>query len=267
MLNVTHTAVARHVKELETWFGVELVETNSKGTTLNAEGRRLHGYVSDAFSLIARGTAEIRPAGSSGGLRIWAMPGFATFWILPRLAELQRLLPRVTISLLPIDQIPSFDSDEADVAICFESQDSEDLVNVELIRPRVRVLASSRWIAQHPQINSPEALAEAELVHERRSEVWSEWFTVLGIRHQALRGPRLGVLPAVVEALHRDQGPGLIPEMFIDEHLLRNNLEPVVEHAPRLHPYILVYRRDRARDDVIMQFTAWLRESLVGYQP
>ncbi len=264
-LNVTHTAVARQIKELELWFGARLVETNSRGTVLNAEGYRLHACVSDAFDQIAQGAAEIRPSGNSSELRVWGTPGFATFWILPRLAEIQKILPRVNISLLPTEQTPSFDKGEADVEVRYGQRISESLVNIELARPRVRVLASSRWIREHPHIKTPQDLLDVELVHERRRDDWGDWFTAVGIPHKVLQGPKLGVLPAVLEALHRDRGPGLIPEPFMDTHVLRNNLQPVMADAPRLRPYVLVFHKDRAKDEVVLRFADWLKQSLARY--
>ncbi len=247
------------------WFGARLVDTNSRGTALNAEGRRLHTYVSDAFDLIAQGAAELRPSGNAPELRVWAMPGFATFWILPRLAELQKVLPHATISLLPTDQAPLFEKGEADVEVRYGLRNDENLVNVELFRPKVRVLASARWIRDHPEVTAPEHLVGVQLVHERRRGGWSDWFTAVGVQHKVLQGPKLGVLPAVLEALHRDQGPGLIPEAFMDDHVVRNNLQSVVPDAPRLRPYVLVFHRDRAKDPVILRFAEWLKQSLAAY--
>ncbi|MBZ9772194.1 LysR family transcriptional regulator [Mesorhizobium sp. CO1-1-8] len=264
-LNVTHTAVVRHMRELESWFGTKLVETTPGGTVLNAQGRRLHDLTQQGFELIAQATAEIRPPGQSSELRIWAAPGFATFWILPRLSQLQREMPRVAISLLPTEQTPSFGKGEADVEVRYGPRADENLISIEIVRPRVQVLASANWIAAHPEVQTAADLAKVPLVHERLHDDWRFWFEQAGVPVGTLSGPRVGVLPAVLEAVRRDQGPGLFPEPFIDEHILRGNLRPAVPEAPRLRPYVMVVHRDRIDDPAIRAFQRWLKSTLQDF--
>lgn len=264
-LNVTHTAVVRQVKELEAWFGTKLVETTSSGTVLNAQGRRLHELSHQAFELIEQATAEIRPPGQSSELRIWASPGFATFWILPRLNELHRKLPRIAISLLPTYQRPSFSKGEADVEIRYGPRIDEDFINIEIVRPRVMALASDVWLSQNPKVNTLTALSRVPLIHTRDHHDWQMWFKLLSVPVKALSGSRVGALTAVLEAVQRHQGPGLFPEPLIDEHMLRGSLRPVVPDAPRMHPYFLVVHRDRANDPVVQDFQNWLMSSFEKY--
>lgn len=264
-LGVSHTAVARQIKELEAWFGVKLVETTAAGTVLNADGRRLHAHVHEAFELIERGTAEIRPPGQSRELRIWSAAGIATYWLVPRLHLLQSVLPRIAISLLPTEQSPSFEKGEVDVEVCYGERDGENLVSIDVVRPRAVVLASHKWIEANKEVTKPEHLARHKLLHERRRDDWNDWFAALGIDPGPLDGPRLGVLPAVVEALHRDLGAGLVPEPFVDEHLARGNLRQVIPEMPRLKSYSVVFHQSRTHDEAIQGFAKWLKDSFNGY--
>lgn len=264
-LGVSHTVVARQIKHLESWFGARLVEKTAAGTVLNADGRRLHAHVHRALELIERGTAEIRPPGQSGELRIWSAAGMATHWLVPRLHLLQRALPRIAISLLPTEQSPSFEKGEVDVEVCYGPRAGEDLIRIDVVRPRAVVLASNRWIDEHQAISKPADLSRLALLHERRRDDWSDWFAALGLDPGPLDGPRLGVLPAVVEALHRGLGPGLVPEPFVDEHLTRGNLRQVVDEMPRLKTYAVIFHQSRAQDETIRTFADWLKASFQGF--
>ncbi|NKF33540.1 LysR family transcriptional regulator, partial [Pseudomonas sp. BGM005] len=77
-LNLSHTVISRHVRNLEAWFGTRLVDAGPRGIRLTAEGRVFAETVGAAFDLIAKSTAELRPAVNRTVLRIWCVPGLAT---------------------------------------------------------------------------------------------------------------------------------------------------------------------------------------------
>ena len=262
MLCVTHTAVVRQIKELEAWFGVKLVSATVRGTELTSEGRRLYTFVAQGFELFAQGTQEIKPSRHAQELRIWASPGFATFWILPRLGALQEALPGVAISILPTEQTPSFLDNEVDVVIRYGTPTGRDLSSHQVLRPRLIALASETWIARHPEVRIAKDLMSVPLIHERFQDDWQRWFEAVGIKHCGpLNGPRVGVLPAVLEAVLQDQGPGLFPEVFNVQNM-RGGLKQVVPDTPRIGGYYFVTRSDRENEPRIVQFREWLNETL-----
>jgi len=261
-LCVTHTAVVRQIKELEAWFGVKLVSTTVRGTELTAEGRRLYTFVAESFKLLAQGTEEIKPSRQTKELRIWASPGFATFWILPRLGSLQEALPGVAISLLPTEQTPSFFDNEVDAVVRYGCPTARDLSNHLILRPRLIAVASRAWVEKHPEIRQPKDLLSVPLIHERYQEDWQNWFDALGIKNCGhLNGPRVGVSTAVLEAVHRDQGPGLFPDVFNVQNM-RGGLLQVVPDAPRIGGYYFVTRSDRENEPRIVRLREWLMENL-----
>lgn len=256
-LNVTHTAVVRQIRQLESWLGAALVETSASGTVLNPQGVRYHRTLCQAFEMISGATAEIRPPGQTEELRVCAPPGFATFWVLPRLHEIQRRMPNVAFDIIPMEA-RKFDKNSFDIEVSYGHRDDPELVNIPLVRPRLMALASPAWIAAHPQVKTAQDLMGVSLVHERFTDVWRSWFEALGFSVGQLQGPRLGALTTVLEAVHLDQGPGLFADIFVDERLTRGVLHQVVPDMPRAGTYVLVLRKDRADEPAIRRFSDWL---------
>ncbi|WP_028602558.1 LysR substrate-binding domain-containing protein [Ottowia thiooxydans] len=260
-LDVTHTAVIRQVRILESWLGASLIETTSTGTSLNAQGLRFHNSLQSAFKIISDATAEIRPPGQTRELRICAPPGFATFWILPRLHEIQRQLPSVAFEIIPFEA-HRFDPNSFDVEIAYGDREGNALINIELIRPRMRVLASPAWIDSHPEVRNASDLMHVSLIHERLTDVWRAWFEALDLVPGRLAGPRVGALTTVLEAVHMHQGPGVFAQIFVDQPLTRGVLQPVVDDSPRVDAYRLVTTPERYADPVVKRFVEWLHASL-----
>lgn len=265
-LDVTHTAVIRQVRALEAWLGASLIETTSTGTMLNPQGIRFHRSIAHAFKEIADATTELRPPGQTRELRICAPPGFATFWILPRLHELQRQLPSVSFEIIPFEA-ERFDANEFDVEITYGFREDAGLVCRELARPRMIALASREWVARNTHVKTAADLAQVTLIHERLTDVWRKWFAGLGMHPTRLAGPRVGTLTTVLEAVHLDQGPGLFAEILADERLTRGRLVQVVADAPRGDAYSFVTTVDRYGDPAVRRFADWLEATLAPVLP
>lgn len=262
-LGVGHSAITRQMRDLEHWFGVKLLSTTAHGTSLTADGQRLHGYVSAGFDLIVRGAMDVRPHGARRTLRIWCTPGLATHWITPRLAEIQKRLPTTDIALIPSDGTPSFQKNEADLEIRFGHRHEPGLRSEGLATPAILIVASPSWIGRNPDCRDPRALATCELVHEANTEWWRLWFERVGVKTVGkLKGPCLGTLPTAIAAACAGHGAALVTEPLIRDLLAAGVLEVVVDTAVVFEDYVAVSREDRADESVILAFKRWFRESM-----
>ena len=264
-LGVSHSAVARQLRDLELWFGVKLVSTTAHGTTLTADGQRLHGYVSAGFDLICRGAVDVRPVGTRRTLRVWCTPGLASYWITPRLGELQTRLASIDIVLIPSDGVPNFQKNEADLEIRFGHRDEPGLKSESLCTPAVLPVASPNWIARNPGCRQPSGLLACDLVHEAGPEWWRLWFERVGCQVSGkLRGPRLGTLPAAIAAACAGHGAALVTEPLIRDLLEAGVLEVVTDTPVVLEDYVAVSRQDRAHESAVVAFKRWFREGMGG---
>lgn len=262
-IGVSHTVVSKHVRNLEHWLGLKLVQAGPRGVVLTPQGETLFASVSRAFRIIANTTAELRPAARRASLRIWCMPGLATRWLTPRLSAIEQAMGDVDISLRAIDRPPNFAEGEADVMIGFGNLDALPETARRLIWPRMFPVASPGWIAAHGAPRDLAALAEAPLVHEESRQQWTDWFEAMGYRLRGeLRGPRLWDANLGYDAAMAGQGIALVTRLTAGAEIDDGRLVELLDSQVRLGGYYLLTAPSRRDDPVLARFEAWLDANL-----
>jgi LysR family glycine cleavage system transcriptional activator len=98
-LSVTQGAVSRQIKVLEEQLGLPLFERAGPKLSLTSAGEYYQGKVSEALTLLRRGTAELRQTTASPRLTVSVLPTFATKLLVPRIGDFERRNPRVSLRL------------------------------------------------------------------------------------------------------------------------------------------------------------------------
>jgi LysR family glycine cleavage system transcriptional activator len=96
-LALSSPALTRRIQTLERHVGVALFERGHQAVRLNAEGARLIAELGPALDAVARALGHA--AAADGRLRLGVPPLFATYRLLPRLAELRRRHPDLHVDL------------------------------------------------------------------------------------------------------------------------------------------------------------------------
>lgn len=267
-IHVSHTVVSRHVRNLEAWIGVKLVDAGPHGATLTREGERFYADVSRAFQLMARSVRELRPVRQKKSLRVWCMPGLATRWLAPRLSVIQDLLPGVEIVVRAIDRLPDFKHHEADVMITYASNTKSVTGEAILLtRPRMFPVVSPRWSAHQALPPSLEALSKSELIHEEDHEQWRSWFAAVGIKPSAtLDGPRLWDANLGLDAAIAGQGIALASRLTATDEISAERLVELFETDVRLGAYYLLISPERKKDPAARKFQRWLRANMQQFE-
>src|SRR3979490_1748360 len=98
---ISHSAVSRHLKELERWLGVTLLERrDSGGLRASAQGQLLAEAARSALHGMQQALEAVREQRSSSSVSVSTTPSFAVRWLLPRLPALPRSYPRLQASVL-----------------------------------------------------------------------------------------------------------------------------------------------------------------------
>src|SRR5258706_12020992 len=98
-MDVTHGAVSQRIKRLEEHLGMSLFRRSGRRMLLTDEGRRLLERVRTAISEIAEGVEAIRSDNRDRILTVSMLPGFAAYWLLPRLAEFIERHPDIEVNI------------------------------------------------------------------------------------------------------------------------------------------------------------------------
>lgn len=273
-LEIDHAVVSRHLRALEEWTGVRLINRLQDGSLLTEQGMRYHARIATAFAEILDATQELLNDHSQHTLSIWCAPGFASEWLMPRLGNFQSAHPDINLELHPTGSSPDFARYEADADISFvhgpRRPDGvvQGVRRFEIVRPVWFAVASPARAALLGEVRSPADLLRAPLLHEEDDGDWRAWFAAHGVSVNAsLAGPRLWHAHLTVDAARRGQGVALSTPLLLGDDLAQGRLVALTPRADRERPvllgsYVFGARADRWQTPAIIRFRNWLRGAI-----
>lgn len=273
-LGVSHAIVSRHLRALEDWLGVMLVDRDHGGLT--AAGADYHALIGPAFDQLCSATERLR--GDAGTrLQVWSMPGLAYHWLTSRLPDFGRRHPGLAVTLRPSDAAPDLNRHEAHADLRWwrdtdlEASDHPAIERHAVIRPRVFPVArpDAPWLKQ---VARPADLLNLPLLHEDDDVEWQVWFAAHGIT-APLPPPvaRLWQAHMTLVAAREGQGVALTNAFLAAEDLAAGRVVELGAGNAAFRPvslgaYFLTTHRDSGQTRPLRQFAAWLGD-MVAQSP
>lgn len=268
VLSIDHTVVSRHIRALEAWLGVSLIERSRSGASLTNEGRRYHSVVAGAIDDLASATLGLVKDRESKHLLIWCVPGLAFHWLLPEIGSFEADHPDLMLEVRPTDQPPDFSRHEADVDIRYAAiydplpELPEIIRTVKLAEPGVVPVASPDYLSTMPPIKTASDLLDHQLLHEESFLNWHAWLAEQGVKEPlASSGPRFWHGHLTVDAAKRGRGIALVNRFFGGEALRDGQLVEIGDglfEPVSLGSYNFYARADRWSANQLTTFRHWL---------
>lgn len=220
-LHLTQSAISRQVKELEEIIGTDLFRRVGRGVVLTPAGKSLSAGLAKDLENIRQTIMRAVSAGKVGSaIRVAALPGFASRFLIPRLPEFFEKHPNIEVSFST--RLKPFDMAEGqfDLAIHFGKDDWPDTDMKFLCSEKLVPVASRNFIDRHG-IDDPADCANVPLLHlSTRPFAWQEYLENLGsTQSPALVGKYFDQFLMVAAAACASLGAGLIPSYLIEEEL------------------------------------------------
>lgn len=273
LLRLDHTVVSRHLKALEEWLGVMLVDRQGGRVTLTEAGRAYHARVSAAMLDVVSATREIMAQGQIHDLRLWCVPGFATQWLSAQIAAFEQTGPGFQVELRPTDRPANLIQFEADVDIRYYGDGwlpqpgGPGLHTLVLARPPLLVVASPAVAQGLAGIGGVDDLLAAPLLHEEHHEQWRFWLrgNGLDLGRQPLPGALLWHAHLALAAARAGRGLALANRYLVADDLASGALVELAVPGARavaIGSYCMVTRADRANNPAIAQLRRFLRQQV-----
>ncbi len=96
---LTQSAVSRQIRALEEDLGVALFHRGHRSLQLTEHGRRLQAACTEVIATLRTTLGAIRAPARRETLALTTTPGFASLWLIPRLADFTRAHPGVDVRL------------------------------------------------------------------------------------------------------------------------------------------------------------------------
>lgn len=185
-LNVTHAAIAQHVRALEDHFGQPLMERSGRNMAVTMPGRRLAQDLSEGFGTIAAGVRTLSQARATRPVAVSTTQNFAENWLAARLAGFWKAHPDLPVTIAPDNAVVDLRRDGFDLAIRFGQGKWPGVEARLLTRGHRVVVAHPDVVAQLPadySATAPEAIQAltgfAWLPDPTDMEIFT-WFRALG---------------------------------------------------------------------------------------
>ncbi|HSI53265.1 MAG: LysR substrate-binding domain-containing protein [Ramlibacter sp.] len=185
-LHLTQSAVSRQIQQLEESLHTTLFERRHRSLALTEAGRVMQRAVSDSLERLRDAAARVRTHSGPRQVAITCTPGFASLWLIPRLARFTAGHPQVDVRISATLEILDLARSNVDVAVRFVpssmgqgpvlfEEEVLPLCSPKLLEDATRPLKKPGDLARHTllTIDLPEGKA---LTVE-----WEPWFQVMGL--------------------------------------------------------------------------------------
>jgi LysR family glycine cleavage system transcriptional activator len=183
-MSLTQSAVSHKMKALEADLGFALLQRHGRGIKLTHRAAQYVAEIAPALDVLAKasGAAEVR-----GTLRLNVAPGFAAYWLAPRLAGFTRNHPELRIHLDTARVYGDLGTREDDLYISFADPNQVPAGSIKLLDVAFFPIASPALLAGQA-VRKPTDLLDYPLLHLNGIQDWQGWFDASGTPAPSLPG-------------------------------------------------------------------------------
>ena len=268
-LALTQGAVSRQLTALEDFVGVALFKRTRHGVTLTERGRDYAAQVTVRLQALEQDTLDVMSTQGRGSvLHLAAVPTFATRWLIPRLPDLRRAQPELTVHIETRTRAFMFADTPFDAALFAGTPEQvSQWAGTQAVRllDEVVLPVCAPALLEGAANLTPEAMAQLPLLQQStRPDAWRQWFEAQGVTApHALSGARFELFSMTATAAVHGMGVALVPPLLIDAELARGELVVACERTlPSQRAYYFVQPEGADNPPATQIFLDWLLRNI-----
>ncbi|MFD1196293.1 LysR substrate-binding domain-containing protein [Seohaeicola saemankumensis] len=264
-LNVSHSAISRHVRGLEKRLNVHLFQAQNTGVALTEQGRTYLSEITPAFDQIAHAT-EALSIPPQGTVTLTTENTVAQKWLIPRLANLRARHPEIDLKLSVTTQVMDIDAHDFDMGLRYVRGKPAEGYHL-LFRSAVRAYAAPGFAPMSNGKVDLRALATGPLIEEATFRLWPEWFQQAGLDDALdLKLPHpLSAILAIQSAV-AGLGPVLMDKNLAEPERQSGALVELADVEIDFGGYYLVVNARAGRRKAVRAVYEWLLEECAAAQ-
>lgn len=264
-LYLSQSAVSRQIQQLEASLGVALYERRHRALVLTDAGRTMQRAVNDSLERLDDAVAQVRNAPLLRQVAITCTPGFASFWLIPRLASFTASHPQVDVRISATLELLDLDRSQVDLAIRFApsshatghvlfEEEVLPLCSPKLLQDRRRPLKTPADLERHTLLTVDMPQGEPPTVD------WEPWLQLMGLdRVRSANTMRFTQYSEAVAAACAGQGV-VIGRLPLLDALIRQGqlVAPFRSAAASRRGYFIAMSARASRNPDAQDFLEWL---------
>jgi DNA-binding transcriptional LysR family regulator len=258
-LNLTHGAVSRQIKALETHLGVPLFRRRNRRIELTEAGTALLPGVRQALHLIEAATAQVATSPREGALVVSCVATFMMRWLIPRLyafnARHRRIEVRLSASHLPVD----FARDGIDVAIRLGKPPwPRNVAATPFLADRVGPVCAPDLVKGRGKLTLADLRRCTLLSADTRPDAWADWARARRVDLGAAKRQPFEHMYFMLEAAASGLGIGIASHPLVEEDLRSGRLVAPFGFTASGRSYCVLHAKSLADNPKIAAFRSWI---------
>ena len=255
-LNVTHAAVAQHVRQLEEQFGCPLLRREGRGMAPTPEGQILADGLGDGFQRIAAAVEAVTPD-ADRPVRVSMTPSFAENWLMPVIGSFWSQYPEIRLEMIPTGRPVDLRAEGIDLAIRYGRGGWPGLDSEPLVAAAHAVVAAPGLIGDR-EVRSLSDLADMHWLMEVSRPEQKLWAADLGLALENVRLTEFETNSMALQAVRAGAGVSIHPSALIERDVAEGRLVALFREKESPFAYHLIRRSGRAPVG-LETFVKWLR--------
>lgn len=268
-LNLTATAISYQIRALEQMLGQPLFERRARSVRLTGMGAAYLPEVRQALEHLSGTTAKLFWYGAGAALTVSAPLSFVTLFLASRLADFQKLYPKISVELFSLLWVDALADESTDLDIRFGSGDWPGY-SCELLMQDQSVVVVGQVLVDECEGNTSRlraAIGECPLIHVVGYEDhWQKALGIMGLQVPAGgRSIRVDNSLAALTLVANGAGAAIV---------LRSHAMEAAKSLPLAIPfdfslpvgeahYLLTPMRQRVAKPEALIFASWLRDQVL----
>ena len=265
-LFVTQSAVSRQVKTIEDHLGVALFARRHRALLLTEAGHELYRATAQALRQLSDAAARIRQRGAGRTLTVTTTIGFASLWLIPRLADFRSQRPDIDIRIAADTRMLDLEREGIEIAIRYCTPKAAPEGAIKLFGEVVLPVCNPKLVTRSAPLATPADLRHHVLLHYNQPEwpspwlSWTVWLETMQLSSLKPAGSlRFGQYDQVIHAAIDGQGVALGTSPLVGQLIKQGKLiAPLAKKFDSPRAYFLVTSPGTAERPEVKEFAGWM---------
>lgn len=242
-LNVTHAAIAQHVRTLETELKASLLVREGRGMALTDPGKQLSAALSDGFASILKGIREITAETEARPIALSVTPNFAENWLMPRFSDFWTKHPEIALSIQPNMHVVDLRRDQVDFAVRYGTGDWPGLEATPLVAADYTVVGAPSLVGDR-SVKSFADLEGLPWIFETSHREAQRWVIASGLNAEKTTIHEVATFGMVMGAVRNGQRLTVAASTMVEDEIASGKLVALMRHQPENLGYYIVHPKD-----------------------
>jgi LysR family glycine cleavage system transcriptional activator len=259
-LNLTHGAISRQMKSLETHLGVRLFRRLNRRVELTEAGAAFLPAARTALDVVEASAARLSTATRQGPLVVSCLPTFMMRWLIPRLYDFNARHPAIDVRLQASSAPVDFAREGVDVAIRIGAGPWPEGIEAHAFMNEEIGPVCSPALAERRKLRRPAELGQHTLLHTgTRADAWPDGLARSRIETiDASKGQHFEHFYFLLEAAVAGLGVAVAPRPLVMEDLKLGRLVAPFGFVRSGRQYCLLYPTELAGLAKVRTFRLWI---------